>query len=56
MGPCEDQIRAGAGGDGVDNATIVARFSDDTYPTGVAGLILSEASIECVNQCFPPSP
>jgi cysteine-rich repeat protein len=56
MGPCKDQIRAGAGGNGVDNATIVARFTDDTYPTGVAGLILSEASIQCANECFPPSP
>jgi cysteine-rich repeat protein len=56
IGPCKDEIRAGAGGDGVDNATIVARFTDDNYPTGVAGLVLDEASRSCANECFPTSP
>jgi cysteine-rich repeat protein len=55
-GPCNDEIRAGAGGDGVSNSTILDRLTDDTYPTGIAMLILDEASRACTNECFPTAP
>jgi cysteine-rich repeat protein len=56
MGPCEDEIRAGAGGDAASNAEVVERLFDITYSTGVAMQILDEASRVCANECFPPPP
>lgn len=56
MGPCKDEIRAGVGGDGLNNVDVLERLTDDRYPTGVAMLILDEASRACANECFPPPP
>ena len=51
-GPCVDEIRAGAG-DPADNATVLERFFDFNFPTGVGMQIVNEASRSCKATCFP---
>ena len=48
--PCAAEIRAGLG-DAFGNAEVLDRFFSFEYPTGVAMLILDEASRVCPTDC-----
>jgi len=50
-GACVAPIRAGTGNP-PDNATVLDRFFDFGFPTGVGMLVLDEASRVCTDACF----
>jgi cysteine-rich repeat protein len=59
-GPCAAEIRAGAGGNAITNQDALDRFSDFSYPTGVATQLFDAAAFvgdrPCATQCFPEPP
>jgi cysteine-rich repeat protein len=52
-GPCRDEILAGLGAGPLDNATVLENYNNFDYPTGVAMLILDEATRLCPDVCPP---